>query len=129
VTEGIVALDALDAQIDQVRRLYPNARLEASDGNRVLVIPDFPLPAGWNRRAVTLRILVPGGFPHVKPDCFFTDGELRLASGAEPGSSTLQAVLGSQYRWFSWHLATWDAVSGSLVQYVRFCHQRLREVR
>ncbi len=122
-------MDVLDAQMDEVGRLHPEARLEASDGNRVLVIPNFALPAGWNREVVTLRVLVPRGFPHVKPDCFFTEADLRLVSGAEPGSSNTQAVLGGQYRWFSWHLAAWDAVTGTLMQYVRFCQQRLREVR
>jgi len=122
-------MDAINAQLEEVRRHHSMAHLEASSGHRVLVVPDLRLPSGWCKETATVRVLVPAGYPHVKPDCFFTEATLRLATGAEPASSNLQAVLGGQYRWFSWHLAAWDPVNGSLAQYVRFCQQRLREVR
>jgi hypothetical protein len=94
-----------------------------------LVVPDVPLPPGWSKGAITVRILVPAGYPQVKPDCFYVDHDLRLATGTEPANGNIQSVFGSQYRWFSWHIASWDPVSGSLDQYVRVCQARLKEVR
>jgi hypothetical protein len=95
----------------------------------LLAVHDLALPPGWSKNLTTLRALVPAGFPHVKPDSFYTDPDLRLANGIDPANTAVQDVFGAQYRWFSYHLATWDPLSGSLYQYVRFCHRRLDEVR
>ena len=84
---------------------------------------------GWNTQSTTVRVLVPVGFPHVKPDCFYADGALRLASGAEPASSNLPNIFDGQYRWFSWHVTTWDPVRGTLDQYLRVCESRLSQAR
>jgi len=123
-------MDVLGAHLAEVQRRHLAARLEpAPDGSRLLIVPDLRLCPGWNAPATTVRVLVPIGFPHVKPDCFYTDGALRLASGAEPASSNLQNVFGGQYRWFSWHVSTWDPARGSLDQYLRVCESRLRQAR
>jgi hypothetical protein len=119
-----------DNQISQLQRRYPDARVEQStDGQQLLVIPNVRCGTAWNVDCVTMRVLVPAGFPHVKPDCFYTESNLRLQNGGEPVSSSLQNVFDGQYRWFSWHLMSWDPTTGSLDQYVRFCQRRLMEVR
>ena len=125
-----VAIDPLARQLLTVQSRFGAARLETtSDGQRVLVVPDVPLPVGWNKESVTIRLLVPVGFPHVKPDCFYADADLRLRNGSEPANGNVQAVFGAQYRWFSWHLTGWDPTTGTLDQYVRFCQARLKETR
>jgi Prokaryotic E2 family E len=58
----------------------------ASDGQRLLVVPGVPTNAHWNIPTVTIRVVIPAGYPHVTLDCFYTDATLRLASGAEPGN-------------------------------------------
>jgi hypothetical protein len=93
----------------------------------MLVVPEVATGAGWNHEQVTLRLVVPSGYPHVQPDCFYTEPQPALATGAEPTNSSLQPLFGGQYRWFSWHLSAWDPASGSLDQYVRFCERRLKE--
>lgn len=123
-------MDVLAEQLAEVQRRYPDARIEAaSGGSRLLIVPGVPVGAGWNARSTTVRVLVPVGFPHVKPDCFYADATLRLATGAEPQSSNLQSVFGGQYRWFSWHISTWDPTRGSLDQYLHVCEGRLKEAR
>jgi len=123
-------MDVLAVQLADVRRRYPAAGLEpASDGSGLLMVPEVHLCHGWSATVTSMRVLIPVGFPHVKPDCFYADAALRLASGAEPASSNLQNVFGGQYRWFSWHISAWDPARGSLDQYLRVCESRLRPAR
>jgi hypothetical protein len=89
-------MDPLTRQLADVQKRYPNARFATSpDGQRLLVVPGVSLGPGWSCREATVSVVVPAGYPHVNPDCFYTDAGLRLASGADPGSSYLQAVLGA----------------------------------
>ena len=123
-------MDLIASQIADVQRRYPGASAEqAADGQQVLLVPDVPAGEGWSPSVVTLRIVIPAGYPHVHPDCFYTDESLRLSSAADPANSAIQPVFGGQYRWFSWHLGAWDQSNGSLDQYVRFCERRLKEAR
>jgi hypothetical protein len=122
-------LDIIDSQLAEVRVHYPEARIESvPDGQHLLTVPDVGVGPGWTMPRATVRILVPTGFPHVKPDCFYTEAELRLANG-DPASSTVQNVFGGVYRWFSWHLQDWNAASSTLQRYVAFCRRRLQEAR
>jgi hypothetical protein len=121
-------MDAAAQQLTDIQRRFPSARLDSSpDGQRVLVVPGVPVAEGWNVASVTVRVLVPMGYPHAHPDCFYADPQLALASGAEPTNSSIQAIPAGQYRWFSWHLGCWDVNTGSLDQYVRFCERRLQD--
>lgn len=95
----------------------------------MLMVPGVCVGTGWNALSTTVRVLVPVGFPHVKPDCFYVEPTLRLATGAEPVSSNIQSIFGGQYRWFSWHISTWDPMRGSLDQYLHVCESRLKQAR
>src|SRR5487761_1688823 len=117
-----MVIDLIDTQLAELKQRYPAARIDRTpDGQQLLVVPGIAPGPGWNMSQVTVRILLPTGFPHVKPDCFYTDAGLLLTTGAEPGSSAVQGVFGDQLRWFSWHLQAWDATTGSLQKYVAFC--------
>ncbi|MHB8438520.1 MAG: E2/UBC family protein [Acidimicrobiales bacterium] len=123
-------VDVLDNHLASVKARHPKAELvQMPDGQRLLVVPDVSVRSGWTKPSVTVRVLVPVGFPHVKPDCFYTDADLRVAPTQEPKASSVQAVFGAQYRWFSWHLQDWSPVNGTLDQYVRFCERRFHEVQ
>lgn len=122
-------MDPLTAQLAGLQLRYPEAHLEQVDGQRVLIVPGVPTGSGWSPAETTLRVIVPAGFPQVHPDCFYAEPQLRLVTGSEPTSSSLQVVLGGHYRWFSWHLTGWNPQTGSLEQYVRFCERRLRDPR
>jgi Prokaryotic E2 family E len=123
-------MDLLGRQLTVVQQRYPGARLGTSaEGHRLLIVPGVATGAGWNCPAVKILVLIPAGYPHVPPDSFYTEAGAGLTSGAEPGSSCVQPVLGGTYRWFSWHLHRWDPGAGTLDRYVRFCESRLREAR
>jgi hypothetical protein len=120
----------VNGQLAEVEFRRPGAAIESMPGGQdLLVVPMVPLPPGWNRPAATVSILVPTGYPHARLDCFYTEPDLRLANGADPANSSVQAVFGGQYRWFSWHVTSWDPVTGTLDRYVRFCESRLKEAR
>jgi hypothetical protein len=122
-------VDLLTQQLGELQQRYPGARLDAVPEGRVLIVPNVPGGRAWSMPIVTLRIMVPVGYPHVGLDCFYTEPDLRLASGAEPASSSIQSVFGGQYRWFSWHATQWDPQSGTLDRFVRLCERRLWETR
>ena len=122
-------MDIATTEIAAVQERYPQATFEQVGDQRALLVPGVGLSSGWNLAETLVAVLVPVGFPHVGLDCFFADAELRLASGAEPANSAIQPLLGRQYRWFSWHPASWVPGGGALGRYLRFCEARLREVR
>lgn len=122
-------LDLVDRQVELVAEHYPGTQVVETGGVRLMVVPDILTVAGWNMKKVRIFIAIPSGYPHTNPDCFFTDAALQLESGTEPTNSNIQSVFGGKYRWFSWHLGSWDANSGSLYQYVNFCRRRLQEAR
>jgi Prokaryotic E2 family E len=122
-------MDLAAAEVTALHERYPEARIEHGGDQRMLLVPGVHLPRGWSLAETTLAVIVPVGFPHVGPDCFFADAELRLASGAEPANSAMQPLQGRQHRWFSWHPASWAPGAGALGCYLRFCEARLREVR
>jgi hypothetical protein len=123
-------MNAVDRQLRLLQGRHPGARIENKvDGHQVLVVPDVPTGLGWNRDRVEIAVIIPVGYPQVRLDCFYAAADLRLASGAEPGNSSSQTVFGRTYRWFSWHVASWDPARDGLDQYVRFCESRLREAR
>lgn len=117
-------------QIDGVRERYAAATLTpAADGGARLHVPSVALAPGWSLPVTQVWVVVPPGYPTVRPDCFFASADLRLATGGEPSNSALQPLDGTPLRWFSWHLSNWDSAKDGLVQYMRFVERRLADVR
>ena len=125
----MIGLDPAASQLVAVQSRYPAAAFyRLPDGTRVLVVPAVPVAPGYNLATVTLRIVVPVGFPQIRLDCFYTEAHLTLASGIQPQNSGVQMLGGDQLRWFSWHPSAWDAERDDLDHFVRFCESRLRTV-
>lgn len=100
-------------------------------GAAVVTVPDIELPPGWNKPRTTVYFIAPVGYPMAKPDCFWADPDLRLASGSMPASSGHNAGEGVPPGsvWFSWHANTWNANKDTLLGYLGMIVGRLREVR
>jgi hypothetical protein len=101
------------------------------DGSCLVTVPNVLLPAGWTPSAITVRFIAPVGFPTAKPDCFWTDSNLRLDGGRVP-QNTGQAQLPNgpnPLLWFSWHLQKWDPNTDSLLTYLRVIENRFLELR
>lgn len=97
----------------------------------IIEIPYLGLPQGWSASATPVWFAVPAGYPAAQPDCFWADGALRLASGAQPRNSALQALptTNRPVLWFSWHLGLWRPGRDQFLSYVRFIYQRFADAR
>jgi hypothetical protein len=122
-------------EIELVQGRY--AGVELAPDTTWLTIARFPLPDGWTKKESRLLVLLPPGYPVTPPDNFFTEEDLLLAGGAQPGNSApgQQTVLGGAWRMFSYHVepGTWlpnpDPDRGhNLLTYLLGVEQRLREL-
>ncbi len=114
-------------------RFHEATLIAVPNGTYVVRIPRFPLPQGWNRSETTLYFVIPVGYPVAKPDTFWTEPGLALASGAQPqaanpGGNHLEG-LPSGLLWFSWHAGTWNPNRDNLHSYVGLIGKRFQELR
>jgi hypothetical protein len=123
----------LEEQIEILRSHYPDVAVRnLPSGAALIVLPNVPLIEGWSKKSTAVMFLAPVGYPHAKPDCFWTEGDLRLANGVPPastGPNPIPEVNERGYLWFSWHTAQWNPNRDSLVTYVNVIKNRLREIR
>ena len=124
----------VDAQLEALQRLFPGASAEAlSNGATLVTVPDVRLPDGWSQASATVSFLVPVGYPMAKPDCFYTDPELRLRGAGMPANTGINGQpipdKPEPRLWFSWHLASWNPNRDSLLTYVRVVQDRFAQVR
>jgi hypothetical protein len=73
------------------------------------VIKRWRLGAGWNKNETPVLILIPPGYAVTPPDNFYTDNDLFLSSGGEPGNTSRgQTHAGRLWRQFSYHVEAGD---------------------
>lgn len=101
------------------------------DGSHLVTVSEVVLPAGWTLNTVTVRFIAPVGFPTAKPDCFWTDANLRLDGGRVPQNTGPNQLPNgpNPLLWFSWHLQNWDPNTDSLLTYLRVIENRFLELR
>jgi hypothetical protein len=120
-----------DIHFKDLVELHPRASIDLRpDGSRLVSVPNYALPrGGWNASATTIYFIVMSSYPQAKPDCFWTDPELRLANGGTPKNSSINKNHGGaqNLQWFSWHASTWNPNKDSLLTYLRVIDRRLRE--
>jgi len=123
----------LEEQFAILKGEYPEATLTMLPSGAALIeIKTFNLPPGWTKANISLKFIAPVGYPFAKPDCFWTDSDLRLyTSGSVPkntGSNPIPEVSGT-YLWFSWHLAQWNPNKDNLSTYAHVVESRLKELQ
>lgn len=124
-------LTPLERELEEVRERFPNASMRQVQGQWLVSVPDVPVPAGWSKTVATLHFFVSAAYPHANPDCFYVDGDMRLASGNMPQSSGPQQVEGAgTLLWFSWHLARpWKPGRDRLLTWIATVRARLEVAR
>lgn len=122
----------IDVHIQRLLSRWPAAEFQSANsaGTRI-TLPTFVLPAGYNKATTAIHFLAPQGYPFAKPDCFWTDEDLRLATGALPQAanfSTQLPSLGKNALWFSWHVNDWNANRDDLLTWIASIRERLMRV-
>ena len=122
----------IDIHLDRLRAREPDMQVrQLPDGSRLVSIPQVTLPAGWSKQHTTVHLVAPQGYPFAQPDCFWTDADLRLSSGAVPQNSGLATPIphlpGEPALWFSWHLQVWNAARDDLMTWFSVIRQRLAQ--
>jgi len=80
----------VDSQLERLRLRFGEIRAhEVAGVGWVIRVPQVVLPAGWNKQSTNVSFIAPQGYPFAKPDCFWTDADLRLANGALPQNAQL----------------------------------------
>ena len=108
---------------------WPGARVQPVENVGTLVsLAGMPLPQGWNKQTTDIHFFAPTGYPYAKPDCFWADEDLRLATGALPqnaNNGNPMTGLGKNALWFSWHTEHWNASRDDLLTWVASIKDRL----
>jgi hypothetical protein len=123
--------DPLESQLGEIRRRYRADVRQNDDGSRLITVRDFPLPPGWNKEAVTVRFLVPVGYPFAGPDSFWADPSLRTAGQAMPINTAMQQPWTTEppLLWFSWHPERWNPQQDTLMSYLGVIASRFRKAK
>jgi len=127
-------MDRLQAEIEMLRSEHPN--LQCGADVEWVLIPDFPIPPGWNRERTRLLLFIPSGYPEIPPDNFYVETGLRTASGEMPHAyQDSVSQIGENWGQFSWHVdvESWrpapDPEAGhNLRTFVGMVRKRLSEV-
>lgn len=125
-------MNSFDEQVRRLREAYERVEVhDVAGGSRWISVAPIALPRGWNQVSTAIVFVAPAGFPMAQPDCFWADAGLRLASGAMPANSGLNANYGGseQRLWFSYHPSSWNPNTDDLVRYVNITCKRLNEAR
>lgn len=118
-----------DEEIENLTSTYGGAVTVAPDGNRYLVLDEFPLGEGWAPPVSKLAVRITG-YPEAAVDGFYVPGEVRLANGAQPTSASLTSVLGPELWWaISYHASRWRPGAHGLRSFIGLVQQRFSEVR
>jgi hypothetical protein len=125
-------MNPFETQFAALQADFPGAKsIPFDDGSYCVVIPNFSLPAGWSAKEVTARFIAPVGYPLSKPDCFWCDHGLTLATGIGAQNTGSNPLPGepAPLLWFSWHISSWSPNADTLRTYVRVIKNRFLELR
>ena len=124
--------DRVIKEIELLRKKYTS--LQHGENYDWVMMPDFSLPDGWDRKQTRLLFLIPATYSHTAPDNFYVDAGLRLKNGSMPQNYSEGAgvPVGGNWGCFSWHAQEWqpsDEINegDNLVSFVRSINIRLRE--
>ena len=99
--------DRRQAEIELLRHKY--GELEVGPNLDWVLFKAFPVPPGWSTKLTEMLVMIPQGYPLTPPDNFYTDNDLFLSGGGEPGNTSRgQNHAGRQWRQFSYHVEAGD---------------------
>jgi hypothetical protein len=106
--------------------------LEVGSNLRWFIIRRWPLTPGWSKDLTRVLTLIPSGYALTPPDNFFTDSDLAVKDGGQPGNTSLaQPISGPQWLQFSYHIegSDWRPQDGhNLLTFLGGIDRRLRDI-
>lgn len=125
---GVIAM-----QLAQLQQRFTGAHVQyLPSGTPLVIVPDVLLPVGWNKALTAIRFVIPPGYPHAQPDCFWVDADVLLATGALPQNSGATPIpeTNEPALWFSWHLKNaWEPNRDTLSTWMSVILRRMEEIR
>lgn len=121
--------DSLAEEIEDLRKDGHTIEITEEPDWIVLVFDTWPLPSRYNKSRTRLLLRIPRSYRFGKPDMFWTDSDVRLASGALPRQASAEQVLGKEWLRFSWHAQKWDPSRDNLRSYLAFVEDGLSKAR
>lgn len=93
-----------------------------------IVIPDFPLPTGFDRPKSDLMLRLNAGYPDVPPDMWWFDPPIRRTDGqAIPATDVVERHLERSWQRWSRHLAAehWQSGIDGIESYLALLRKEL----
>ena len=97
-------------------------------GMTCIVIPQWPLPEGFDRAVADLLVRLSAGYPDVPPDMWWFDPPVQRADGeALPATNARESYLGRTWQRWSRHFsgAQWKSGVDCLESYLALIRQDL----
>lgn len=91
------------------------------EGNRWLLINDYPLPQGYTHQHVRLALLIPAGYPSTEIDMFYLYPAVGLTSGvAIPCADYTVVIDGVSFQRWSRHRSThpWNPATDNVITHL-----------
>lgn len=98
------------------------------EGNLLIVIiEEFPIPAGLTPDAADLLIRLPAGFPDAAPDMFWVAPAISRSDGTTPPATNhQQSIVGRTWQRWSRHIGTaWRPGQDNLATYLAYIRRSL----
>jgi len=126
----------LERELAMLRRAYPGLQFEQAGA--WILIPQYPMPEGWNRNETDVAFQVPGGYPATPPYGIYVPLGI-LFRGGRPNNyqepATARPPFSGDWGIFSWAPADgdWQVPSteivgrASLLAFVRGMAVRFQE--
>jgi len=119
----------LVGEIEYLKQEGINVEIIEQDSLAYVIFNDYKLPHGFNKLSTKLLLKVPISYPNGNIDMFWTDPNIRLASGTAPANTNEEAVLGQNWLRFSWHPQRWNPGTDNIHTFLEFVNRRLGQSR
>lgn len=102
-----------------------------SEGNRWLIVRNYPVPDGYTMKTVSLALMVSPTYPQAEIDMFYVHPHLHLTSGIEiPATQVSQAIVGISFQRWSRHrgaIKPWNPSTDNVVTHLAFVETALHK--
>ena len=119
----------LEIELEASRQNGREFGVKEADGLIYVIIKNYPLPAGYNKRHTRVLLKIPLSYPNGNPDMFWVDPDVHLSSGGNQANANIENALGEPWLRFSWHPQKWNPVMDNLNTFLEFVNRRLMQLK